>query len=268
MSQVVVDASFFAHYDSLAARSHSLQGVDAALQAAQASLHSAQAGLVQAKTELANNVEYAQEQRERIALVSEHWFFGNTALQPQLWLRGGTEGKIARAKAKLARCEEDKPGIETALAQLRDVALPPLQAEADRLSAASADKAAADRERSAMRERAVTSHPSPNLQQLWATAQGLQRVVAFELANAGVLHDVGNLCGKAADQYERALRDCRQASMANNMALAEHDVAEGHVPHHHRHGHHHGHGRACECCPESGVFIITSFAFNRPPHRR
>ena len=65
MSQVVVDASFFAHYDSLAAKSHSLQGVDAALQAAQASLHSAQAGLDQAKTELANNVEYAQEQRER-----------------------------------------------------------------------------------------------------------------------------------------------------------------------------------------------------------
>ena len=236
----MLEPDFFSRYDALAAQSQSLLGVEGALQAAKASLHQAQTDLHQKEQELSKNIEYAQEQRDRIALISEHWFFGNTVLQPQLWLRGGTDGKIERAKTKLARCEEEKPGIEVAIEQLQQVTIPPLQAEASRLAAASNSKAAADQERSSMRERAVTAHPSFALQQLLATATGLNQAVAFEQTNAGVLHEVGNLCRQAAEQYERALRDCRQANQANNMALAEHSRAEGHGPHGHHHQHHHG----------------------------
>ena len=37
----------------------------------------------------------------KIDLLETHWFYGTTALQPQLWLKGGVQGKIARQKMKL-----------------------------------------------------------------------------------------------------------------------------------------------------------------------
>ena len=38
--------------------------------------------------------------------------YGSTALQPQLWMRGGTQGKIERAQAKLDGAKEAHPALE------------------------------------------------------------------------------------------------------------------------------------------------------------
>jgi len=42
-----------------------------------------------------------QKRLARIELCRTHWLYGSTALQPQLWARGGVEGKIERQLAKL-----------------------------------------------------------------------------------------------------------------------------------------------------------------------
>jgi len=42
-----------------------------------------------------------QKRVARIRLCETHWLYGSCALQPQLWLRGGVQGKIQRQKAKL-----------------------------------------------------------------------------------------------------------------------------------------------------------------------
>eukprot|EP00966_Prymnesium_polylepis_P105160 2435524-Prymnesium_polylepis.1 len=43
-----------------------------------------------------------QKRKELISDCQQHWFRGSSALQPQLWFRGGIEGKIERQRAKLA----------------------------------------------------------------------------------------------------------------------------------------------------------------------
>ena len=196
----MLEPGFFSRYDALGQQSQSLQGAPAALANAQALLQQQKAALEQQKAAIAYNIKYTKEQEDRIEACSTHWFYGNTALQPQLWFRGGTEGKIERAKAKLAKCNEERPGLEAAAVQLETVVVPTHEAEVERLSAAAASKAAADTERDQMRERACLSYPSPNLLNLQQQAAALQQIVGFEQANASIVHEVGNLCRQAADQ--------------------------------------------------------------------
>ena len=100
-----MEPDFFPRYDALGAESASLDGVEASLSRASAALGKERGDLEHEKSLLLKNESYTREQKERIELVSNHWFYGTTALQPQLWLRGGAQGKIDRAKAKLDVCE-------------------------------------------------------------------------------------------------------------------------------------------------------------------
>ena len=120
-----MDAAFFKRFDELTAKAVLLANAPAALQAAQAAVNHAQGQLQHQRKALSKNMAFAQEQRDRIALVSSHWFFGNTALQPQLWLRGGVEGKKKRAEAKLGRAEGEHPALVQAI-RASEAALPAL----------------------------------------------------------------------------------------------------------------------------------------------
>ena len=218
----MLEPDFFSRYDQLAKFAESLSGVATQLTTATNSLQQTQSQLAQQQAALAHNVKETKINVDRIKCVSSHWFYGNTALQPQLWLRGGTKGKISRAEAKLAKFEEERPGLEAGIAQLQSVTLPPLQSEVNRLQALSNDKAGADNERAAMRERAVKSHPSPRLQYLNSTAEEWKVMLAFEQANSSILKEVGKLCHQAHDKYNRALQDLQQANNANQAAIREH----------------------------------------------
>ena len=79
-----VDANFFAQYDALGAESTSLSSAESNLRQATAARDKCAQDLNLARKALADNEKYAQEQRERIQRVSTHWFYGSTALQPQL----------------------------------------------------------------------------------------------------------------------------------------------------------------------------------------
>ena len=218
----MLEPDFFSRYDQLAKFAESLSGVATQLTTATNSLQQTQSQLAQQQAALAHNVKETKINVDRIKCVSSHWFYGNTALQPQLWLRGGTKGKLSRAEAKLAKFEEERPGLEAGIAQLQSVTLPPLQSEVNRLQALSNDKAGADNERAAMRERAVKSHPSPRLQYLNSTAEEWKVMLAFEQANSSILKEVGKLCHQAHDKYNRALQDLQQANNANQAAIREH----------------------------------------------
>ena len=222
MCVAMLEPDFFSHYDQLAKFAESLSGVANQLATATNSLQQAQSQLAQQQAALAHNVKETKINVDRIKCVSSHWFYGNTALQPQLWLRGGTKGKISRAEAKLAKFEEERPGLEAGIAQLQSVTLPPLQSEVNRLQALSNDKAGADNERAAMRERAVKSNPSPRLQYLNSTAEEWKVMLAFEQTNSSILKEVGKLCHQAHDKYNRALQDLQQANNANQAAIREH----------------------------------------------
>ena len=43
------------------------------------------------------------EREALIRLCQSHWLYSSTVLQPQLWFRGGVQGKINRQKAKIDR---------------------------------------------------------------------------------------------------------------------------------------------------------------------
>lgn len=79
--------------------------------------------------EVVRNLTFTKEQEERIELVSTHWFYGTTALQPQLWFRGGCPGKIDRAKKKLKDRKEELPKLMAALENIDTNILPPIEAQ-------------------------------------------------------------------------------------------------------------------------------------------
>ena len=241
MEDIFFSHKFFSHYDQLAKFADSLSGVATQLATATNSLQQAQSRLAEGQAFLAHNVKETKILIDRIKCVSSHWFYGNTALQPQLWLRGGTEGKISRAEAKLAKFEEERPGLEAGIAQLQSPAgIAQLQDEVNRLQALSNDKAGADKERAAMRERAVKAHPSPRLQYLNSTAEEWKVNLAFEKANSSVLKEVGKLCHEAHDGYEKIISRLQKLQDEQQAAIREHgreqrkagQDAQMAVPHH------------------------------------
>jgi hypothetical protein len=105
---------FFQLYDCFRRDAADLASSQRSLETARsAHQHEAEALRI-AKFEVERNTAFIEEQMYRIELVSTHWFYGTTALQPQLWLRGGCHGKIDRADAKLEKAQEDHSRLEIA----------------------------------------------------------------------------------------------------------------------------------------------------------
>ena len=96
----MVDASTFQRYDELKSEASLMVGVDERLTKVSTELAQAKIDLRKATEANEANEKDLKEQKDRIELVKDHWFYGTTALQPQLWFRGGVEGKAGRSGGK------------------------------------------------------------------------------------------------------------------------------------------------------------------------
>lgn len=218
----MLDGSFFTHYDRLGEEAHTLAHADSSLATAKAARDRCAQELQHAQNELRKNIAFTKEQKDRIELVSSHWFYGTTALQPQLWFRGGTQGKISRAKAKLERSDMEYPACVEKVRVIEVEKLPPLQMALD-ISTGQADrKHAIDAERVDMYERAVSSAPSPTYLAMQGQDAQLAQSIAAGQSNAMTLHEIAAWCIEGKSHYGRAARLTNEARGLNRAAANEH----------------------------------------------
>ncbi|CAB9514012.1 expressed unknown protein [Seminavis robusta] len=211
----LLDPTFFPRYDDLAKELRLLDGVETLLKDAQTELEKERAALAQSESELASLNQFAEEQRERIQLVRTHCFYGSTALQPQLWLRGGTRGKIRRAQAKLETCEQERRPLIALIQQLHDEILPPLLSRVERLQAEQSDKQFLEDCQSQMRDLAVELHPSRTYQQLTQKIESQEQKVQETQHAVEAVHRLVEQCAKAKLFYHRAENRLQEAKKLN-----------------------------------------------------
>lgn len=163
----VLSPSFFRLYDDLAHDAAGLEDACSRLSEAKAQRAAAQEALSKHQKKLRTTRAFIKEQKDRIALVSNHWFYGTTLLQPQLWLRGGCKGKIERAQVKLVKArDQDLPVIVQTIQQVQRVQLPKLEAEVETQLGRFEVASNAASEREVLRQRAFQKYPSTLLRQL------------------------------------------------------------------------------------------------------
>lgn len=137
------------------------------------------ANLAQVQKETTETISCIEEQTQRIKLVSKHWFYGTTAPQPQLWLRGGCEGKIQRAQAKLELAEQKRPRLEAMVASCleKEQSTRQMMEEAKKTLAATEQ---AQRRAQELREGLIQQNPTPVWtklqQQSEEIEQGIQKL--------------------------------------------------------------------------------------------
>lgn len=222
-------ASFFTDYDEKKQELGSLKDVEAQLASQRETLEKTHEALKKAKQAVATNEASIKEQTDRIDLVKNHWFFGTTALQPQLWLRGGTQGKIARAQAKLDKANADQPKLQGEERELREVTLVRDKAEEQRLVSLGERKVSLQAETAQMRVDAIAANPSEALRGLKATLDTLQLTVNETTEGAEGLKVSGALCTKAVFHYTKAVKKGKEALAAANEA--EVVIAAAAAPH-------------------------------------
>ena len=122
----VLTPEFFRLYDELWQAASSSEAAQVMLRDASKERDETQVQLKELLHKLDTNRTFAMEQIQRIELVSTHWFYGTTMLQPQLWFRGGCQGKIARARTKLSKCDAEYPPLLQGIEQLETNTIPRL----------------------------------------------------------------------------------------------------------------------------------------------
>jgi len=163
----VLTPEFFQKLDGLRIESSTLEDVTRALQQAKDKRSELQRKLKTLQNELRTTRLFCKEQRDRIACVHSHWFYGTTLFQPQLWLRGGCRGKIERASRKLQKAqEEDLPRIQASIQQLEIVELPEVHRQVDMKLDDFELTAGAEKEREEMEDKAISVFRSPELSNL------------------------------------------------------------------------------------------------------
>lgn len=158
-----LSASFFYQYDSLERDADSLLRSEADLSEAEAALQKVRNDFTNITKEMEWNRSYYKEQVDRIQLVLTHWFYGTTALQPQLWLRGGCAGKIERARHKMQKTEQEYPPLAKVLAYLKNQHISPLEATVKVRRTVWERCVSAVSKRLCMKDEAVRQNPSPRL---------------------------------------------------------------------------------------------------------
>jgi hypothetical protein len=201
----VLSVDFFVGYDELDQDASSLEDATSALQEAKAERDQLQRELSKLQKDLRTLRAFVKEQKDRIGLVSTHWFYGTTLLQPQLWLRGGCKGKIERARIKLEKVQDqDLPELQSIIQLIQQEQLPPLQQAVGEQLERFELSANAVSTRNAMRERAFTEHPSPKLLQLQQQNSALQQNIATFQREASSLDDVISQLFQGQTQYKGA----------------------------------------------------------------
>lgn len=165
MVEDTVTPAFFYHYDGLSEDAARIKGTELASKKAEIALSGIKSELQSIQRQIVANRSNYQEQTQRIQLVSESWFFGTTALQPQLWLRGGCQGKIKRAQAKLEKCESEYPSLLARQIQVEEQ-LPEAIKKVEDTTRVYRICVDAKSKRRQMFENLVKQHPSPKLFEL------------------------------------------------------------------------------------------------------
>ena len=215
----MINSHFFAAYDALGAEEVSFIGVEAQLAQAIVKLDGSRAHLGEAQRELQRCLSKKEERRGRIKCCQETWFFGVTALQPQVWLRGGIAGKIARQEAKLMADEAATPGLESEERSALQ-AVPPLEERVATLSDANARRQGLHAERERMVEVAAQAAPTAALATLTADAARWAAQAQREAAEQREIEsNVLPLLQRGLAHYERASRDLQAAGRLNRAAV-------------------------------------------------
>lgn len=121
--------SLFGEYDRLELDAIELDRAEQAVVEATLRISKLEQDLASATKNVECNISQQEEQTNRIRLVTSHWFFGTSALQPQLWLRGGCLGKASRAQSKLQVAVAEAPELLHAKETLKLHLLPHAQAD-------------------------------------------------------------------------------------------------------------------------------------------
>ena len=212
--------SFFDKYDELDKEIEGLGGLESSHASAKEGLQKARAELAAATRAREASDAFIKEQVDRIELVESHWFYGTTALQPQLWFRGGTQGKIGRAQAKLDKAKAEHGALAEAERVLAEERVPSLEREERRLHTLGARKVAVEKERAEMRVAAIAANPSQIMLGLLATRDELQTAVEETGEGATAIKGVAATLGLAREQYEKARGLSAKARTAERDAEA------------------------------------------------
>ena len=214
----MVDASTFQRYDELKSEASLMVGVDERLTKVSTELAQAKIDLRKATEANEANEKDLKEQKDRIELVKDHWFYGTTALQPQLWFRGGVEGKKKRAEAKLDKCELESPRLMEEKRVLEEQTVPGLEADKKKLGGLTARKQTLEFEIAGLRDQIVASRPSSTLSAMQAQIQGAQTQAAQDEQAAAVLSQMVERCKSAKHHYGNATKAVRDAQWENDRA--------------------------------------------------
>ena len=214
---MAADAAFFQQYDTLGQEEASLTGIEQTLGQARKSLEDVTRAEHNTENQNRALAKKIQERKELIKTCEDHWFFGNTFFQPQLWFRGGVEGKIQRQKEKLARDEAALPGMIQQERQL-EAQVAAQQQQVNGLAQTNARKQQLTAQRAQMFEQAVAAAPSPQYQQLTMAVQQGTQAVAAEQQAVQQMQRVVSLCEGARNKYMQGIRDLRSANQQNRQA--------------------------------------------------
>mmetsp|Transcript_49826 Transcript_49826/g.166517 ORF Transcript_49826/g.166517 Transcript_49826/m.166517 type:complete len:367 (-) Transcript_49826:274-1374(-) len=211
--------SFFNKYEELEREMSALTMASHSLEVVNQRLATAHSDLYITRKKLRENHERQGIRIARIAACQSSWLFGCTLLQPQLWLRGGVRGKIARQRAKLDREARLEPDLASRV-RLADAALRPLAAEAATLEAAVSRRQAAERQRRAMFATAVAAHPTSELFRLLGDISRRQQALVFEQQHAPPLVLAAAAVRRSTAACTDALRRIRLAAVVPAAADA------------------------------------------------
>jgi hypothetical protein len=210
----ILSSEFFNLFDQLEQDAASLDTSTEALTQAKTTRDETQVKLRNVKNQLGKTRSIIKEQKDRIRLVANHWFYGSTLLQPQLWLKGGCQGKIRRATAKLEKAtDQDMPELLAEITSLQEVVLPRAQASVDEQLVRFDLSANAASGRQVMRERVFAEYPSQKLLQFQQEEESLERRTTNIVREIQNLDDVmpklteGQRCyQKSTNLLEESLR--------------------------------------------------------------
>ena len=212
----LIDDGFFASYAALQQEVSCLDGsayekrfkqANSDLDERRRSLRSAQAAMRKVRAERERYEARILQRKELIALCQTSSFFGITAFQPQLWLRGGVSGKIQRQEKKMGRDERELAANDRAELQLSTEEQLHTQ-RIDELEQSLAHWSDADEHKSALRQQvhdmfdiAVHSAATPALHSLEAEVRQQRSELNLHAGIASDLPQTVDLLTEALQQF-------------------------------------------------------------------
>ena len=212
------DSTWFSRYDTMIAEAGDLKQVQDGHKTAKDKLAQVQAEADAATKAREKSEAFMKEQETRIGLVQTHWFYGTTALQPQLWMRGGVEGKKARAQAKLDIAKSEHPVLERQEKVFLDEKLPAAKEEVRLLAASIELKKSLLRETEEMKKAAIDASPSSEITRLRAQVETLKTTISETTSGADGIVKVAALCGDANEHFAKACKAAEEANAAGRDA--------------------------------------------------